>query len=246
MTTDDHAALVALGRKMAATNGYKAMQSSSLYVTDGDEIDWAYGNEHIFMYTFELYPEPQPGQLDRPVLPARRGDRAADRAEQGRHPDAHRSRRLPVQRERHGEGQLRAALRQTSRPTAAGSPTRSGPTRQRPARWQRANPSDHGPPGGDRAVRLARPRHRPPGRRDGQLVRRRRRRDDGPLGAGRAPGARSARSPSATTSRTARTRRRRTTSVRTSRMPRASARWSARKSAPRTPTCRPGRRRRSR
>ena len=56
MTADDHAALVALGRKMAATNGYTAMQSSSLYVTDGDEIDWAYGVEHIFMYTFEMYP----------------------------------------------------------------------------------------------------------------------------------------------------------------------------------------------
>ncbi|OGO56646.1 MAG: hypothetical protein A2Z32_13240, partial [Chloroflexi bacterium RBG_16_69_14] len=56
MTADDHAALVALGRKMATTNGYSVMQSSSLYVTDGDEIDWAYGVEHIFMYTFELYP----------------------------------------------------------------------------------------------------------------------------------------------------------------------------------------------
>lgn len=56
MTVDDHAALVALGRKMATTNGYTAKQSSSLYVTDGDEIDWAYGVEHIFMYTFELYP----------------------------------------------------------------------------------------------------------------------------------------------------------------------------------------------
>ncbi len=56
MTSDDHAALVALGRKMAAANGYRAMQSSSLYVTDGDEIDWAYGREGIFMYTFELYP----------------------------------------------------------------------------------------------------------------------------------------------------------------------------------------------
>jgi carboxypeptidase T len=56
MTTDDQAALAALGRKMARTNGYTAMQSSSLYVTDGDEIDWAYGHEHIFMYTFELYP----------------------------------------------------------------------------------------------------------------------------------------------------------------------------------------------
>jgi hypothetical protein len=41
---------------MAATNGYTAMQSSSLYITDGDEIDWAYGHEGIFMYTVELYP----------------------------------------------------------------------------------------------------------------------------------------------------------------------------------------------
>ncbi len=56
MTTDDHDALVALGKKMAATNGYTPMQSSSLYITDGDEIDWAYGHEHIFMYTFEMYP----------------------------------------------------------------------------------------------------------------------------------------------------------------------------------------------
>jgi carboxypeptidase T len=56
MTVDDHAALVALGQRMATTNGYTAKQSSSLYVTDGDEIDWAYGIEHIFMYTFELYP----------------------------------------------------------------------------------------------------------------------------------------------------------------------------------------------
>jgi len=41
---------------MAATNGYTPMQSSSLYITDGDEIDWAYGHEGIFMYTFEMYP----------------------------------------------------------------------------------------------------------------------------------------------------------------------------------------------
>jgi carboxypeptidase T len=56
MTVDDHAALAALGRKMARTNGYTAMQSSGLYITNGDEIDWAYGHEHIFIYTFELYP----------------------------------------------------------------------------------------------------------------------------------------------------------------------------------------------
>ena len=41
---------------MAATNGYTPKQSSSLYITDGDEIDWAYGRHRIFMYTFELYP----------------------------------------------------------------------------------------------------------------------------------------------------------------------------------------------
>ncbi len=56
MTRDDFAALAALGRQMAARNGYTPMQSSSLYVTDGDEIDWAYGRHRIFMYTFELYP----------------------------------------------------------------------------------------------------------------------------------------------------------------------------------------------
>ena len=53
---DDRDALAALGRRMAATNGYTPMQSSDLYITDGDEIDYAYGVQHIFMYTFELYP----------------------------------------------------------------------------------------------------------------------------------------------------------------------------------------------
>jgi hypothetical protein len=56
MTKDDHAALVAIGRAMARTNGYTPMQSSSLYITDGDEIDYAYGVHRIFMYTFEMYP----------------------------------------------------------------------------------------------------------------------------------------------------------------------------------------------
>jgi len=56
MTVDDHSALVAMGKSMAKLNGYTPKQSSSLYVTDGDEIDWAYGRERIWMYTFELYP----------------------------------------------------------------------------------------------------------------------------------------------------------------------------------------------
>ena len=41
---------------MATLNGYKAEQSSDLYVTDGDQIDWMYGRHRIFSYTFELYP----------------------------------------------------------------------------------------------------------------------------------------------------------------------------------------------
>lgn len=56
MTKDDQAALVTIGRRMASRNGYAPMQSSSLYVTDGDQIDWAYGRYRIFYYTLELYP----------------------------------------------------------------------------------------------------------------------------------------------------------------------------------------------
>jgi carboxypeptidase T len=56
MTVDDHATFVAMGKAMAKTDGYKPEQSSDLYITDGDEIDWMYGVEHIFSFTFELYP----------------------------------------------------------------------------------------------------------------------------------------------------------------------------------------------
>jgi hypothetical protein len=56
MTTADHAAFVAMAKAMAATNGYKAEQSSDLYITDGDQIDWMYGRHRIFSYTVELYP----------------------------------------------------------------------------------------------------------------------------------------------------------------------------------------------
>ncbi len=60
MTVDDHRALVAIGKGMASRNGYKPMQSSDLYVTDGDEIDWMYGRHRIFSYTWELYPPETP------------------------------------------------------------------------------------------------------------------------------------------------------------------------------------------
>jgi carboxypeptidase T len=56
MTALDLRALRAMGKAMAATNGYRAMQSSSMYPTDGDMIDWTYARQRIFSYTFELYP----------------------------------------------------------------------------------------------------------------------------------------------------------------------------------------------
>lgn len=56
MSADQQAALAALGRAMAATNGYTPQQSSDLYITDGSIDDWLWGQHRIFGYTFELYP----------------------------------------------------------------------------------------------------------------------------------------------------------------------------------------------
>jgi hypothetical protein len=56
MTRVDQRTLAAMGRHMAATNGYRARQSSDMYPTYGDEIDWLYGTQRIFSYTFEMFP----------------------------------------------------------------------------------------------------------------------------------------------------------------------------------------------
>ncbi|MFV2119543.1 M14 family metallopeptidase [Streptomyces sp. Act-28] len=56
MTRDDRDAFAAVGRKMAAGNGYTAEQSSDLYITDGSIDDWLWGDQRIFGYTFEMYP----------------------------------------------------------------------------------------------------------------------------------------------------------------------------------------------
>jgi carboxypeptidase T len=56
MSVEDHAAFVTMGRTMASLNGYKAEQSSDLYITDGDQIDWLYAVHRIFSFTWELYP----------------------------------------------------------------------------------------------------------------------------------------------------------------------------------------------
>lgn len=56
MTADDRNAFAAVGRKMAASNGYTPEQASDLYITDGSIDDWLWGNQKIFSYTFEMYP----------------------------------------------------------------------------------------------------------------------------------------------------------------------------------------------
>lgn len=56
---DDLATFQTMGATMARMNGYTSKQSSYLYITDGDEIDWMYHTYRIFSYTFELYPTDQ-------------------------------------------------------------------------------------------------------------------------------------------------------------------------------------------
>jgi carboxypeptidase T len=46
----------ALGKAMAATNGYTPEQASDLYITDGGVNDWMWAQHHIWSYTFEMYP----------------------------------------------------------------------------------------------------------------------------------------------------------------------------------------------
>jgi carboxypeptidase T len=56
MNADQANTFATLGRQLAATNGYTPQQSSDLYITDGDSLDWLWGVHKIFAYTFELYP----------------------------------------------------------------------------------------------------------------------------------------------------------------------------------------------
>ena len=61
MPSDDQATLAALGRAMAATNGYTPQQASDLYITDGDILDWLYGVHGILPFVFEMYPKTSTG-----------------------------------------------------------------------------------------------------------------------------------------------------------------------------------------
>ena len=46
----------AMAEKMAGWTGYRAMQSSDLYVATGDSCDWSWGERKIFSFTIELTP----------------------------------------------------------------------------------------------------------------------------------------------------------------------------------------------
>jgi carboxypeptidase T len=54
MTAQDHAALVAIGKHMAGSNGYRPEQASDLYLTSGTTRDYLYGMYRVFSYTFEM------------------------------------------------------------------------------------------------------------------------------------------------------------------------------------------------
>ena len=60
MTKDDLAALSAIGKTMAASNGYKPEQASDLYISSGTSRDWLYGRYRVFAYTFEMSPDSTP------------------------------------------------------------------------------------------------------------------------------------------------------------------------------------------
>ncbi|SEG67019.1 carboxypeptidase T [Saccharopolyspora kobensis] len=56
MTQEEYDRFARVGGEMAQSNGYTPQQSSDLYVTDGDSLDWMWGQHKILAYTFEMYP----------------------------------------------------------------------------------------------------------------------------------------------------------------------------------------------
>jgi carboxypeptidase T len=58
---DQEATFRTIGNELAGTNGYTPEQSSDLYIADGVSIDWMWGAQGIFAYTFEMYPTSSAG-----------------------------------------------------------------------------------------------------------------------------------------------------------------------------------------
>ncbi|MFR9731658.1 M14 family metallopeptidase [Saccharopolyspora sp. MS10] len=56
MTQEEYDRFEEVGTEMARTNGYTPQQSSDLYTTDGDSLDWMWGKHKILAFTLEMYP----------------------------------------------------------------------------------------------------------------------------------------------------------------------------------------------
>ena len=182
MTADDHAALVAIGKRMAASNGYTPKQSSSLYVTDGDEIDWAYGVHRIFMYTFEMYPSKARVSSIARFYPPDEVITPRDEPQPRRRPPDHQPGRLPVLGDRQDHDPLRAVLRRLR--STVGLAHEPAWDRHRDRRQVGpGQPRDDDVPVGQRHLRLARPGHCLQGGHGSPVVRRRCGVDHGPFDA---------------------------------------------------------------
>jgi carboxypeptidase T len=72
LNADQQQTFQTIGVQMANTNGYTPEQSSDLYIADGTSIDWMWGNQGIWAYTFEMYPASGGGGFYPPdeVIPA--------------------------------------------------------------------------------------------------------------------------------------------------------------------------------
>ena len=134
-----------------ARNGYTPMQSSSLYITDGDEIDWAYGRQRIFMYTFELYP---PRRVSSTAASTRPTSSSAARPSATRRRSCTSSSAAGCRTRSIGKTQTHCGplFDDFEAPRAGRRPARR-PTPRPAGAWQRANPARHDLPGGDRDVR---------------------------------------------------------------------------------------------
>ena len=130
-----------MGRQMATHERLPPMQSSSLYITDGDEIDWRLrAPPHLHVHVRDV-PVARAGQLDRPVLSAGRGHRPRDGAQQGRRSSTSSSRPAASIRSSARRTQNCGPLYDDFETAAAGAATRSGPTRRRPGRGSGAIPA---------------------------------------------------------------------------------------------------------
>src|SRR5690606_10115919 len=56
MTQEEYDRFQRVGTEMADSNGYTPQQSSDLYITDGDSLDWLWGEHKILAFCLEMYP----------------------------------------------------------------------------------------------------------------------------------------------------------------------------------------------